>query len=121
MRGRDSCEESKRLNSSLDLFLVQCILIFKFSLEASYESTLETKEHFLNPVIDHVISIDRSDVVVYKGNSDTWQEQKERQDQSELAEKEQLKKDINRLHETAVKRENWSRQTESQKNRKHKP
>ncbi|CAJ1200687.1 Nucleotide-binding protein ExpZ [Companilactobacillus paralimentarius] len=74
---------------------------------------------FLNPVIDHVISIDRSDVVVYKGNFDTWQEQKERQDQSELAEKEQLKKDINRLHETAVKRENWSRQTESQKNRKH--
>ena len=74
---------------------------------------------FLNPVIDHVISIDRNDVVVYKGNFDTWQDQKERQDQSELAEKEQLKKDINRLHETAVKRENWSKQSESQKNKKH--
>lgn len=74
---------------------------------------------FLNPVIDHVISINRTDVDVYKGNFDTWQENKDRQDQSELNQKDQLKKDIHRLHETAVKRENWSNQSESQKNKKH--
>ena len=74
---------------------------------------------FLNPVIDHVISIDRNDVSVYKGNFDTWQTQWERQNQHEADEKEQLQKDINRLHETAVKRENWSKQSESQKNKKH--
>lgn len=74
---------------------------------------------FLNPVIDHVISINRADVDVYKGNFDTWQMNKEQQDHHEMAEKEQLKKDINRLHETAVKRENWSKQSESQKNKKH--
>jgi len=73
---------------------------------------------FLNPVIDHVISIDRSDVAVYKGNFDTWQKQWELQNQHEVNEKVQLQKDINRLHETAVKRENWSRQTEAHKNRK---
>lgn len=73
---------------------------------------------FLNPVIDHVISIDRNDVAVYKGNFDTWQEQRKIQDDYELVQKEQLKKDINRLHETAVKRENWSKQSESQKNKK---
>lgn len=70
---------------------------------------------FLNPVIDHVISINRADVDVYKGNFDTWQMNKEQQDHHEMAEKEQLKKDINRLHETAVKRENWSKQSEFQK------
>lgn len=74
---------------------------------------------FLNPVIDHVISINRADVDVYKGNFDTWQMNKEQQDHHEMAEKEQLKKDINRLHETAVKRENWSKQSEFQKNKKH--
>jgi len=74
---------------------------------------------FLNPVIDHVISINRADVDVYKGNFDTWQENKERQDQSEMNQKDQLKKDIHRLHETAVKRENWSDQAEAQKNKKH--
>lgn len=47
---------------------------------------------FLNPVIDHVISINRTDVDVYKGNFDTWQENKDRQDQSELNQKDQLKK-----------------------------
>ncbi|WP_338231927.1 ribosomal protection-like ABC-F family protein [Companilactobacillus muriivasis] len=74
---------------------------------------------FLNPVIDHVISINRQDVMVYKGNFDTWQDNKDRQDQYEKDQKEQLQKDIGRLHETAVKRENWSQQAESQKNKKH--
>lgn len=72
---------------------------------------------FLNPVIDHVISINRADVDVYKGNFDTWQENKDRQDQSEKNEKAQLKKDIHRLHETAVKWENWSNSAEAQKNK----
>jgi len=70
---------------------------------------------FLNQVIDHVISINRQDIDVYKGNFDTWEREKNLRDQSELEEKNQLKKDINRLHETAVKRENWSRQTEKGK------
>lgn len=72
---------------------------------------------FLNPVIDHVISINRNDVDVYKGNFDTWQDNKDRQDNYEKNQKEQLKKDINRLHETAVKRENWSNSAEAQKNK----
>lgn len=74
---------------------------------------------FLNPVIDHVISINRADVTVFKGNFDTWQDNKARQDQYEQNQREQLQKDIRRLHETMVKRENWSNQTESQKNKKH--
>ena len=72
---------------------------------------------FLNPVIDHVISINRADVDVYKGNFDTWQENKDRQDNQELEQKDQLKKDIHRLYETAVKRENWSNSAEAQKNK----
>jgi len=72
---------------------------------------------FLNPVIDHVISINRANVDVYKGNFDTWEDAKNRQDNHEMDEKIQLKKDISRLHETAVKRENWSNSAEAQKNK----
>ncbi|WP_334341074.1 ATP-binding cassette domain-containing protein [Companilactobacillus sp. HBUAS56275] len=31
-------------------------------------------KNFLNPVINHVISIDRNEISVYKGNFDTWQQ-----------------------------------------------
>lgn len=72
---------------------------------------------FLNEVIDHVISINRQNVDIYKGNFDVWQREKNLQDQSQFDEKRQLKKDISRLHETAVKRENWSKQSEKQKNK----
>jgi len=72
---------------------------------------------FLNPVIDHVISINRANVDVYKGNFNTWEDAKNRQDNHELEQKSQLKKDISRLHATAVKRENWSNSAESQKNK----
>lgn len=72
---------------------------------------------FLNEVIDHVISINRQNVDIYKGNFDVWEQEKKMQDQAQFNEKEQLKKDISRLHETAVKRENWSNQSEKQKNK----
>ncbi|MFD1417383.1 ribosomal protection-like ABC-F family protein [Companilactobacillus keshanensis] len=72
---------------------------------------------FLNEVIDHVISINRQNIDIYKGNFDVWEQEKSRQDASQLEEKEQLQKDISRLHETAVKRENWSNQSEKQKNK----
>lgn len=72
---------------------------------------------FLNEVIDHVISINRQNVDIYKGNFDVWEREKNLQDQSQFDEKRQLKKDISRLHETAVKRKNWSNQSEKQKNK----
>jgi lincosamide and streptogramin A transport system ATP-binding/permease protein len=73
--------------------------------------------NFLNQIIDHVISINRSDIDVYQGNFDTWEQEKNQQDQSELAEKNQLQKDIKKMQASAVKKENWARQTEKSKNK----
>ncbi|GEO59199.1 ribosomal protection-like ABC-F family protein [Companilactobacillus bobalius] len=67
---------------------------------------------FLNPVINHVISIDRNEISVYKGNFDTWQQQKNYQDERELSQKRQLQKDINRLKVTANERKNWALESE---------
>ncbi|WP_338080207.1 ribosomal protection-like ABC-F family protein [Companilactobacillus mishanensis] len=71
--------------------------------------------NFLNKIIDHVISINRNDIDVYKGNFDTWEHEKNLQDTYEADQKRQLTKDINKLHDSAVKKENWSRQTEKGK------
>lgn len=73
--------------------------------------------NFLNQVIDHVISINRNNIDVYQGNFDTWEMQKNMQDQHEVAEKNQLKKDINKLESSAVKKQNWAKQTEKAKNK----
>ncbi|CAJ2236028.1 ribosomal protection-like ABC-F family protein [Companilactobacillus paralimentarius] len=67
---------------------------------------------FLNPVINHVISIDRNEISVYKGNFDTWQQQRNYQDERELSQKRQLQKDINRLKVTANERKNWALESE---------
>lgn len=69
---------------------------------------------FLNQVINHVISINRTDVTVYKGNFDTWETANENQIHLETSQKHQLKNDIQRLHQTAIKRENWAKQSDNQ-------
>lgn len=72
---------------------------------------------FLNDVIDHVISINRNTIDVYQGNFDTWETQKDLQDESEKSEKLQLKKDIRKLEASAAKKQNWAQQTEKSKSK----
>ena len=56
---------------------------------------------FLDGCADHIMSINRCDITVTKGNFSQWLENKERQDNFELAENEKLKKEIKRLEITA--------------------
>ena len=52
---------------------------------------------FLDACIDHVLSINRADIQVQKGNFSTWQLQKDQQDAEEAAHNQQLKKEIGRF------------------------
>jgi lincosamide and streptogramin A transport system ATP-binding/permease protein len=70
---------------------------------------------FLDQCIDHVLSINRADIEVQKGNYTTWQQNKELQDNYELAKNEQLKKDITVLAEAAKRATGWSDQVEASK------
>jgi len=70
---------------------------------------------FLNRCIDHVLSLNRSDAWVMQGNYDTWEERFERQNASELARNEELKKDISRLEESARRAAAWSERSEKTK------
>lgn len=70
---------------------------------------------FLDSCIDHVLSINRSNIEVQQGNFSSWWENKTRQDNYELSENEKLKKDISRLEKSARQSANWSNQTETSK------
>ncbi len=71
--------------------------------------------YFLDGCVDHILSINRSDIEVIRGNFTTWQEQKEKKDTFELGENEKLKKDIRRLEAAAARTERWSDAVEKTK------
>ena len=70
---------------------------------------------FLDKVVDHIISINNTNIEVQKGNFSSWQENKNRQDNFEKSQNEKLKKDILRLQEAAKDITNWSNNGEKAK------
>lgn len=71
---------------------------------------------FLDYCVDHILSINKTNIEIQKGNFSSWWENKQLQDQFQLAENEKLKKDIARLSKAAKRNANWSNQVESTKN-----
>ena len=70
---------------------------------------------FLDGCVDHILSINRSDIQVCRGNFSTWWENKARRDAFEQAENEKLKREITRLEETAREKASWSNAAERAK------
>jgi len=71
---------------------------------------------FLDNCVDHILSINKTDIDVQKGDFSAWWENKMRQDRFELAENEKLQRDIKRLSEAAKRTSNWSHEVEKTKN-----
>lgn len=71
---------------------------------------------FLDNCVDHVLSINKTNIEIQKGNFSDWWENKRRQDNFEMAENEKLKKDIKRLEEAARRTSQWSDAVEKTKN-----
>lgn len=70
---------------------------------------------FLDRCIDHILSINKMNIEIQKGNFSTWFENKQRQDEFELAKNEKLKKDIRRLEQAAKRTGAWSEKVEKSK------
>ncbi len=70
---------------------------------------------FLDNCVDHILSINKTNIEIQKGNFSDWWENKKRQDNFELVENEKLKKDIKRLSESAKRTSSWSDQVEKTK------
>ena len=67
---------------------------------------------FLDGCIDHVLSINKADIVVRRGNFSAWLEDKEQQDRLELAKNERLKGEIKRLEVSSRRTAAWSEKVE---------
>ena len=70
---------------------------------------------FLDGCVDHILSINKTNIEVCRGNFSTWYENKQRQDAFELSENEKLKREIRRLEGTAREKAAWSDRAEATK------
>lgn len=70
---------------------------------------------FLDNCVDHILSINKANIEIQKGGFSSWWENKELQDNFELAENEKLKKDIQRLTSAAKRTADWSDRAEARK------
>lgn len=74
---------------------------------------------FLDGCIDHVLSINRTNIEIVQGNFSSWFANKERRDNFELAENQKLKKEIKRLETTAKEKASWADKVEKTKYAAH--
>ena len=70
---------------------------------------------FLDGCVDHILSINKTNIEVCRGNFSTWYENKQRQDAFELSENEKLKREIRRLEGAAREKATWSDRAEATK------
>ncbi|MDR1460495.1 MAG: ABC-F type ribosomal protection protein [Campylobacteraceae bacterium] len=71
--------------------------------------------YFLDNCVDHILSINRTNIEVQYGNFSSWQQNKEYEDNFELSQNKKLTKDISRLQASAKDITAWSNKTERSK------
>ncbi len=70
---------------------------------------------FLDKVVNHIISINHTNIEIQKGNYSTWKENKDRQDAFEMMQNNKLQKEINRLEVASKNTAKWSNEVEKSK------
>ena len=71
---------------------------------------------FLDGCVDHILSINRSDIQVRRGNFSSWFEEFEVRQAAEEAQSQRLRQDVRRLKESARRTADWSDRVEASKN-----
>lgn len=70
---------------------------------------------FLDNCIDHILSINKNNIDIQRGNFSSWLLNKERQDSFEFAENEKLKTEVKRLKEASRQSHRWADNVERSK------
>lgn len=70
---------------------------------------------FLDNCVDHILSVNKTDIEIQRGNFSSWLLNKERRDNFERLENERLKKEISRLSAAAKRTSHWSDAVEKTK------
>lgn len=71
--------------------------------------------NLLDSVVDHIISINKNNIDIQKGNYSSWKTNKDNQDKFEILQNQNLEKSINKLENAISKTENWSKTIEKTK------
>ena len=71
--------------------------------------------NFLDGCVNHILSINKTNIEIQRGNFSSWLINKERQDSFELAENDKLRREVKRLEKTAKEKADWSNKAESRK------
>ena len=71
--------------------------------------------HILDNCIDHILSINKTNIELQKGNFSTWWYNKNLRDRYEKEENEKLQNTINKLTESSKRTSNWSDKAEKAK------
>ena len=74
---------------------------------------------FLDNVVDHIISINNTNIEIQAGNYSSWKENNDRQTNYELKQNEKLNKSIAKLETASKETEKWSNKIEKTKNAKN--
>ena len=72
--------------------------------------------NFLDACIDHVLSLNRADISLTKGDFSTWLQNFENDQANKLAQNDRLKKEVKRLKTAARQSASWSDKVERSKN-----
>ena len=63
---------------------------------------------FLDQVIDHVLSINKSDITIEKGNYSSWKHNKDKKEEFEFRTRERLEEEIAQLERSAKSNRTWA-------------
>lgn len=70
---------------------------------------------FLDGCVDHILSVNRTDIVLQSGNYSSWMLNFDRQMSYEKAEQDRLRKEIRRMKDAAARASGWSGEAEKGK------
>lgn len=70
---------------------------------------------FIDACVDHIISINKNDIEIQRGNFSSWWLNRQNQDNFEISQNNKIKKEISRLEESARQTQNWSDKVEKTK------
>lgn len=73
------------------------------------------ERELLDETVDHILSVNRENIELQKGNYTSWRQNKDYRDQFELNENEKLGKEIQKLQTAARRTSQWSDQIEKTK------
>lgn len=72
---------------------------------------------FLDKTVDHIVSINNTDIEIIQGNYSVWKENRDRKNNFEISKNEKLQRDIDRLELASKNAADWSKLAEKEKNK----